>query len=99
MTRPAIDRLASLGAPAVLAALLLGAPLLRAGEPGSQVPAGGPARPQVQGRPLAMDNLVAWCIVPFDAKNRGPAERVEMLKNLGFKKYAYDWGRTPPEFR
>jgi sugar phosphate isomerase/epimerase len=39
----------------------------------------------------AQDNLVAWCIVPFDAKKRGPAERVEMLQNLGFKKYAYDW--------
>ncbi len=40
---------------------------------------------------FAQDNLVAWCIVPFDAKKRGPAERVEMLKKLGFKKYAYDW--------
>jgi hypothetical protein len=37
------------------------------------------------------DNLVAWCIVPFDSKKRGPAERVEMLQKLGFKKYAYDW--------
>ncbi|MBM3978727.1 MAG: TIM barrel protein [Planctomycetes bacterium] len=39
----------------------------------------------------AQDNLVAWCIVPFDAKKRGPAARVEMLQKLGFKKYAYDW--------
>lgn len=39
----------------------------------------------------AQDNLVAWCIVPFDAKKRTPAERVEMLQKLGFKKYAYDW--------
>src|SRR5262245_56447198 len=39
----------------------------------------------------AQDNLVAWCIVPFDAKKRGPVERVEMLQKLGFKKYAYDW--------
>ena len=39
----------------------------------------------------ARDNLVAWCIVPFDAKKRTPSERVEMLKKLGFKKYAYDW--------
>jgi len=37
------------------------------------------------------DNLLAWCIVPFDAKKRGPAARVEMLQRLGFKKYAYDW--------
>jgi sugar phosphate isomerase/epimerase len=40
---------------------------------------------------FGQDNLVAWCIVPFDAKKRGPAERVEMLQKLGFKKYAYDW--------
>lgn len=39
----------------------------------------------------AQDNLVAWCIVPFDAKKRGPAERAEMLKRLGFNKFAYDW--------
>ena len=37
------------------------------------------------------DNLVAWCIVPFDAKERGPEERVAMLKKLGIKRYAYDW--------
>ena len=36
-------------------------------------------------------NLVAWCVVPFDAKKRGPAERAEMLQKLGFKKFAYDW--------
>ena len=36
-------------------------------------------------------NLVAWCVVPFDAKKRGPAERAEMLQRLGFKKFAYDW--------
>ena len=27
---------------------------------------------------FARSNLVAWCIVPFDGKNRGPAERTEM---------------------
>jgi sugar phosphate isomerase/epimerase len=36
-------------------------------------------------------NLVVWCIVPFDAKKRGPEQRVAMLKQLGFTKYAYDW--------
>ncbi|MGL6073887.1 MAG: sugar phosphate isomerase/epimerase family protein [Fimbriiglobus sp.] len=36
-------------------------------------------------------NLVAWCIVPFDAKNRTPADRAEMLQKLGFQKFAYDW--------
>jgi len=36
-------------------------------------------------------NLVAWCIVPFDAAKRGPVERAEMLKRLGITKLAYDW--------
>ncbi|MFL5240663.1 MAG: sugar phosphate isomerase/epimerase family protein [Gemmataceae bacterium] len=40
---------------------------------------------------FARDNLVAWCIVPFDAKKRGPEERAEMLARLGFKHFAYDW--------
>ena len=30
------------------------------------------------------DKLVAWCIVPFDAKRRGPAARVEMLKPVSY---------------
>ena len=47
-----------------------------------------PARPQVQGRPLAMDDLVAWCIVPFDSRKRTPEERIAMLERLGFKRYA-----------
>jgi len=37
------------------------------------------------------DNLVAWCVVPFDKLNRGPVERAAMLNELGFKKFAYDW--------
>lgn len=40
---------------------------------------------------FAKDNLVAWCIVPFDASQRGPRERAEMLQRLGIKKVAYDW--------
>jgi sugar phosphate isomerase/epimerase len=40
---------------------------------------------------FAPDNLVAWCIVPFDAKKRGPEDRVEMLAKIGFRKFAYDW--------
>ncbi|MDB4357304.1 sialate O-acetylesterase [Mariniblastus sp.] len=44
-------------------------------------------------------NLVAWCIVPFDAKNRGPAERAEMVRELGFNRVAYDWREKHiPEF-
>ncbi|MDA8697222.1 sugar phosphate isomerase/epimerase [Rubripirellula sp.] len=38
-----------------------------------------------------IDNLVAWCIVPFDANRRGPAERAEMVKDLGIRRVAYDW--------
>lgn len=37
------------------------------------------------------DNLTAWCIVPFDAKKRGPEERAEMLARLGFRHFAYDY--------
>ncbi len=37
------------------------------------------------------ENLVPWCIVPFDAKKRSPAERAEMLVELGLKRCAYDW--------
>jgi putative heme-binding domain-containing protein len=40
---------------------------------------------------FARDNLVAWCIVPFDARKRGPAERAAMMQRLGFKRFAYDW--------
>ncbi len=37
------------------------------------------------------ENLVAWCIVPFDSKKRGPAERAAMLEKLGVKRLAYDY--------
>ena len=40
---------------------------------------------------LAQENLVAWCIVPFDSKQRNPEERIAMLKRLNFSQYAYDW--------
>lgn len=42
-------------------------------------------------RLFARDNLVAWCIVPFDGQKRNPAERAEMLAKLGVKRVAYDW--------
>ena len=50
-----------------------------------QPPASDPARL------FARDNLIAWCIVPFDAKARGPEDRAAMLRRLGFKHFAYDW--------
>lgn len=40
---------------------------------------------------FADENLVAWCIVPFDAKRRGPEERAAMLERLGIRQFAYDW--------
>lgn len=40
---------------------------------------------------LRRENLVAWCIVPFDAAKRGPAERATMLEELGIMRCAYDW--------
>lgn len=40
---------------------------------------------------FARDNLVAWCIVPFDAKKRGPEERAAMLEMMGVKRLAYDY--------
>lgn len=36
-------------------------------------------------------NLVAWCVVPFDGKQRGPVERAQMLNRLGITKLAYDY--------
>jgi sugar phosphate isomerase/epimerase len=49
------------------------------------------SRPLPEKDIFSPDNLVAWCIVPFDAENRGPEERAGMLKELGFKKMAWDW--------
>ena len=56
------------------------------GAQGEQGPRNGVA-PSIYTR----DNLVAWCIVPFDAKKRGPEERARMLERLGIKALAYDW--------
>jgi sugar phosphate isomerase/epimerase len=37
------------------------------------------------------ENLLAWCIVPFDASERTPEARAIMLKELGINKLAYDY--------
>lgn len=50
--------------------------------------------PAAPASPLSIfdhDNLVVWCIVPFDARKRGPEARSEMMARLGFSKFAYDW--------
>lgn len=40
---------------------------------------------------FAKENLVAWCIVPFDAAARSPEERADMLDELGISQLAYDY--------
>ncbi|MEO5600605.1 MAG: xylose isomerase [Cyclobacteriaceae bacterium] len=40
---------------------------------------------------FSRENLVAWCVVPFDKMKRTPEERAEMLKDLGLSQLAYDW--------
>src|SRR2546426_11712460 len=40
---------------------------------------------------FATKNLFAWCIVPFDAKKRGPEVRAAMLERLGLRSLAYDY--------
>ncbi|MCF0057090.1 sugar phosphate isomerase/epimerase [Dyadobacter sp. CY356] len=46
---------------------------------------------QVTTNIFGRENLIAWCIVPYDSKNRGPLERADMLNQLGINKLAYDW--------
>ncbi len=40
---------------------------------------------------IDIENIYAWCIVPYDSLKRSAKERISMLKELGIKKYAYDW--------
>ena len=49
------------------------------------------ADPTFSSSDFGKDNLVAWCIVPFDASQRSPSERAKMVRELGIKKVAYDW--------
>ena len=55
------------------------------------LPAALPAAPPEPPPLWSRENLFAWCIVPFDAKKRSPAERADMVVKLGLKKVAYDW--------
>jgi sugar phosphate isomerase/epimerase len=50
-----------------------------------------PAKDEVIHSAFTRDNLVAWCIVPFDSKQRTPSKRAEMVARLGLSKVAYDW--------
>ncbi len=58
-----------------VAALLLAPPLADCAEPGL----------------FDRDNLVAWCIVPFDKAKRSPEDRAAMVARMGLGKIAYDW--------
>lgn len=53
----------------------------------SSIPAQQTTKPLL----FSKENLVAWCIVPFDKMKRNPEERAEMLKDLGITQLAYDW--------
>ncbi len=49
------------------------------------------AEPAKQPGLYSLSNIDAWCIVPFDAKQRTPKQRSEMIVGLGLKRVAYDW--------
>lgn len=51
----------------------------------------GPSTPPTAAELFGPRNLHAWCVVPFDAKKRGPEERAAMLEKLGFQRFVYDW--------
>ena len=48
-------------------------------------------QPPFRDQLFSNDNLMAWCIVPFDAAKRTPAQRAVMLRELGIKRFAYDY--------
>lgn len=50
-----------------------------------------PTNAQFNRKLFAKDNLMAWCIVPFDAAKRTPEQRARMLRELGIRRFAYDY--------
>jgi len=42
---------------------------------------------------IKTEELSAWCILDFDALNRTPHERIDMLKQLGINYYGYNRGK------
>jgi quinoprotein glucose dehydrogenase len=63
------------------------AQLSAASEPSARTKTEGGAKSGL----FAKKNLFAWCVVPFDAKKRGPEERAAMLEGLGLHALAYDY--------
>jgi sugar phosphate isomerase/epimerase len=70
--------------------VVLGALLLVAGVLPTQA-ADAPAAKSSDKSIYDRENLVAWCIVPFDKAQRTPTQRAEMLAKMGVKRLAYDW--------
>src|SRR6188768_3270355 len=42
-------------------------------------------------RPSFVETLAAWCVVPYDDRERTPAQRADVLASLGFDGLAWDW--------
>lgn len=42
---------------------------------------------------LNIEEVSPWCIIGFDSLERTPAQRIAMLKEMGFKKYGYNKGK------
>ena len=40
---------------------------------------------------IQMDDFYPWCIVAYDSLERNPEDRINMIKDMGFVNYAYDW--------
>jgi sugar phosphate isomerase/epimerase len=64
--------------------LFLALPNLRAETP-------APAAAPLPAALVAPENLLAWCIVPYDSPPRSPAARLAMLRRLGLTQYIWDW--------
>ncbi len=46
---------------------------------------------QKESNSIKIEETFPWCIVAYDSLERNPGERIKMIKELGFTKYAYDW--------
>lgn len=79
--------------PGVVLSVLL--PSLQAQPPASESasPAALPTPPTtpLPAALVAPENLLAWCIVPYDTPPRSPAARLAMLRRLGLTQYIWDW--------
>jgi len=40
---------------------------------------------------IELKDTYPWCIVAYDSLERSPKERIALIKEIGFNKYAYDW--------